>query len=219
MSQSNPANGRGAAPDRTKFVLLLIGAFLLVFVAGVSVGALEWWYLSGRQQDQARQAQPATTEQGPKTGVPPAASPTASASAAADSLFKVLDQRAAKAAPGELAEITEALVTAENNYPTDYRFPYTHAKLVVTGGTHPHAFGLLNLAGQRAIDAGQADRLVADMNRDKDGAFYRCSRGHEEWKTLLTALKSKDKGMLENTMEAMHNMDLMGGASALEPKY
>lgn len=212
-------------PDRTKFILLLIGAFLFVFIAGVSVGALEWWYLSGRhQEDQARQARlesrPVTTEQWATPGEPrPASAQPAGAIATADILFKVLDQRIAKAAPGELPEITEALVVAENNYPTDYRFPYAHAKLVVASDNHHHAFGLLNLAGQRAIGTGQADRLVADMERDKDGAFYRCSRGHEEWKTLLAALRGKDKGMLENTMEAMHHMDLMGGASALEPKY
>jgi hypothetical protein len=124
----------------------------------------------------------------------------------------------ATAAPEERQPVAEALALAENTYPTDYRFPFEHAKLVVSGSGHHHAFGLLFLAAQRAIDANQADQLYVEVAKEKDGAFYRCARGHQEWKMLEDALKTKDKSALESAMATMHR-DLIGGADNMAMDY
>ncbi|MGB9180475.1 MAG: hypothetical protein WCB68_14680, partial [Pyrinomonadaceae bacterium] len=127
----------------------------------------------------------------------------------ADTDANALRERISKASPDERQPIAEALPLAENNYPKDYRFPYEHAKMTVAGSVHHHAFNLLYIAGQRAIDAGEADLLLADLEKHKDAEFQRCSKGHDEWTILEDALRKKDKKMLETAMNGMHR-DLVG---------
>lgn len=198
--------GQAAGPRRTNFVLLLIGAFLFVFVAGISIGALEWWVLAQNKKDQATADQPKQAQ------------PVKQWDTTADSASQALNQRVAHDSPGERQPLAEALALAEDTYPTDYRFPFEHAKVTVTGNAHHHAFGLLFLAGQRAIDAGKADQLLADLEKEKDGAFHRCSKGHDEWKMLENALKNRDKSMLEKAMANMHR-DIIGGADDMVMNY
>lgn len=196
---------------KTSKVLLLIVGFLIVFVAGVTIGGVEWWLLTERNKEQAN-VNANQSNQSKQDGwrKPPDNSADADASA--------LRQRIANAAPDERQPIAEALTLAENNYPKDYRFPYEHAKMTVAGSVHHHAFNLLFIAGQRAIDAGEADLLLADLEKHKDLEFQRCSKGHDEWTILENALKKKDKKVLETALNGMHR-DLVGGADDIGAKY
>ncbi|MGA9997475.1 MAG: hypothetical protein WBP93_18795, partial [Pyrinomonadaceae bacterium] len=141
---------------KTRSLLLLLACFLLVFVAGVTIGGVEWWLLTQNSKEQAN-ANAKQSDQSKQDGwrKPPDNS--------ADTDANALRQRIANASPDERQPIAEALTLAENNYPKDYRFPYEHAKMTVAGSVHHHAFNLLYIAGQRAIDAGEADLLLADL--------------------------------------------------------
>jgi hypothetical protein len=189
--------------------LILLGAFL-IFALGITVGGVQWWLLTRNSKEQAsnsrEQASAAQTKPAEQQG-----KAVTQSTPPADEASKLISQRVSTDTPGERQPIAEALALAENAYPNDYRFPFEHAKLTVTGNEHHHAFGLLFMAAQRAIDAGKADQLLADVEREKDGAFYRCARGHEEWKTLENALRNKDKTVLQNAMANMHR-DLIGGS-------
>jgi hypothetical protein len=115
-------------------------------------------------------------------------------SSAADEEFTLLRERRIRATPAESSEIITALGNAERKYPHDYRFPYERAKLSIKGITsHHEAFGALALAANKAIDNGKAQEMLDSLMADKDGDFYKLSRGHREWQTLEQALSNKDK--------------------------
>jgi len=59
--------------------------------------------------------------------------------------------------------------------------------------THHEAFGALALAADRAIDNRKAQEMLDSLMADKDGDFYKLSRGHSEWQALVQALSNKDK--------------------------
>jgi hypothetical protein len=208
-----PNTGTGvtppAQPDRvnkTGFVLMIFGGFLLVFVVGVVVGGIQWWLLTQYKQEQPAPAQPGRVQQSNQ--------PSKQAATTPDDASKALSQRVATASNSERQPLAEALALAETTYPNDYRFPFEHAKLVVAGNVHHHAFGLLFTAAQRAIAAGKADEFLVEVKKEADGAFYRCSRGHSEWKTLEDSLKQKDQTLLQTRMAKMHR-DVIGGADDL----
>jgi len=54
----------------------------------------------------------------------------------------------------------------------------------------------LALAAERAITNGTMQEMLDSLTADRDGDFYKLSRGHREWETLLQALKNKDKAAL-----------------------
>src|SRR5258705_494270 len=142
-----------AQPDRvnkTGFVLMIFGGFLLVFVVGVVVGGVQWWLLTQYKQGQSPPGQPGRVQ------------PSKQSSTSADDASKALSQRVATASNSERQPVAEALALAEATYPNDYRFPFEHAKLVVNENVHHHAFGLLFTSAQRAIAAGKADELLVD---------------------------------------------------------
>ncbi|SRR6266404_260279 len=203
-------NAPAANPGRTSktgFVLMIFGGFLIVFVVGVIAGGIQWWLLTQYKKDAA-----VATE--PKQALPqkqPAVAP-------ADNASKELSKRVATASHDERQPLAEALALAESNFPTDYRFPFEHAKLVVAGNVHHHAFGLLFTAAQRAIESGKSDLMLADVLKEKDGAFYRCARGHAEWKTLEDSLRNKDKDVLQHAMAGM-SRDLIGGSDDMVMDY
>jgi hypothetical protein len=112
----------------------------------------------------------------------------------ADEEWKRLRERRIGAKPSEASEIITSLEAAEKKYPRDYRFPYERAKLSIKGiTTHHEAFGALSLAGEKAIDNGKAQEMLDSLMADKDGDFYKLSRGHHEWQALEEALSNKDK--------------------------
>lgn len=126
----------------------------------------------------------------------------ANATPTADDELRQLRERRVKTIPADYAQIVAALEDAEREFPTAYRFPYERAKLSITGVvSHHEAFGALFLAAQRAIDYGKADEMLNNLMADKDGDFYKVSRGHGEWKQLEEALKSKDKSKLSVKMQ------------------
>ena len=111
--------------------------------------------------------------------------------------MKRLREKRISAKPAESSAIIASLDDAEKKHPRDYRFPYERAKLSIKGITsHHEAFGALSLAGEKAIDNGKAQEMLDSLMADKDGDFYKLSRGHREWQTLAQALSNKDKKAL-----------------------
>ena len=49
----------------------------------------------------------------------------------------------------------------------------------------------------RSIDNGKAQEMLNNLTADKDGDFYKLSRGHHEWHALEDALRNKDKAALK----------------------
>ena len=111
-----------------------------------------------------------------------------------DEEIKRLRERRIGAKPSESGEIIAAFEDAEKKYPNDYRFPYERAKLSIKGVTsHHEAFSALSVAAEKAIDNGKAQEMLDSLMADKDGDFYKVSRGHHEWQALVQALSNKDK--------------------------
>ena len=54
----------------------------------------------------------------------------------------------------------------------------------------------LAAAGEKAIDNGKAQEMLESLNADKDGDFYKVSRGHHEWQALVEALSNNDHRQL-----------------------
>lgn len=103
-----------------------------------------------------------------------------------------------KGQPSEGPQIVAALEAAEKKYPTDYRFSYERAKLSIKGViSHHEAFEALFAAAEKAIDNGKSQEMLNDLMSDKDGDFYKASRGHHEWDRLVDALNDNDKAHLK----------------------
>ena len=121
-----------------------------------------------------------------------------SAGPSAEDELKELRVRRISARPSDGSTIVADLEAAENKYPTDFRFPYERAKLSIKGViSHHEAFEAIFLAGETAIDNGKAQAMLNDLMSDKDGDFYKMSRGHHEWETLEEALRNNDKSLLK----------------------
>lgn len=83
--------------------------------------------------------------------------------------------------------------------PNDYRFPYERARLAVYGRVeHPSGFTLLFAAAEIAIVNGDADEMLNAIEKDavEGGGFYRLSSNHEEWPTILRALRTRDSALV-----------------------
>jgi len=117
----------------------------------------------------------------------------------ADDEWKLLREERIEAKPSGASKIITSLEEAEKKYARDYRFPYERAKLSIKGiTTHHEAFSALSLAGEKAIDNGTAQEMLDSLLADKDGDFYKLSRGHREWQALVQALSNKDKQALND---------------------
>src|SRR4051812_31538324 len=95
-----PNAGTGVAPpaqpdrvNKTGFVLMIFGGFLLVFVVGVIVGGIQWWLLTQYKQEQPAQGQPGHVQQSNQ--------PSQLGSTTADDASKALSQRVATASNSE----------------------------------------------------------------------------------------------------------------------
>lgn len=171
---------------------LLIVIFVLMVFGALGAGGWYWW--SQRSSTSEVDSTPAP---GPApTAIPTTQGRTISANSADDEL-KTLRTARVSASPSDADKIVAALEDAETKYPTDYRFPYERAKLSIKGMiSHNEAFEAIFLAGAKAIDSGKAQEMLSDLMSDKDGDFYKMSRGHHEWATLEAALRNNDKGPL-----------------------
>jgi hypothetical protein len=136
---------------------------------------------------------------GPVTQFPKTA-PAADARSA-DAEFQTIKSRSNGVGDSDRERILRELKAAEKDYPKDYRFPYEQAKLSISPQeTHSHheAFDAIMRAAQKAIEYGKADEMLASLTSDKDGDFYKLSRGHSEWQVVERALRDKDESQLRH---------------------
>lgn len=179
----------------------IVGVFFLLLLGGLGIGGWYWWSHRGSV---AQTTPPADSNTGPPPGsssTSPSSKPTSTiasgqmtTSRSADEEIKRLRERRIGAKPSESGETIAAFGDAEKKYPNDYRFPYERAKLSIEGiTTHHEAFSALALAAAKAIDNGKAQEMSDSLMADKDGDFYKLSRGHHEWQALVQALSNKDK--------------------------
>jgi len=183
----------------------ILALFVLLIVGGLGIGGWYWW---SRGESVAKTTPPADSSNSPlpessATFPSPMTTSTTTTpnqtitSNSADQEIKLLRERRTGAKPSESSQVIAAFQSAEKKYPTDYRFPYERAKLSIAGvASHHEAFGALALAADRAITNGTMQQMLDNLTADRDGDFYKLSRGHREWETLLQALKNKDKAAL-----------------------
>ena len=173
---------------------MILLVFVLLFFGGL--GAAGWWWWSSGSSGAVSSSSP-TPASGQITSSQGSTTSNETTSGADDEL-KTLRERRIRANPSEAAQITAALEAAEEKYPNDYRFPYERAKLSIKGiVSHHETFEALNEAAEKAIDNGKAQEMLDNLMADKDGDFYKPSRGHHEWEALLQALQSKNKAALK----------------------
>lgn len=185
--------------------VIAVGLILLALAAAGG------WYLWSRRGAAAQSSPQTTSSPGAmaqtstasqSTSSAPASQAGASTSAAggpADEEAKQIRQRRIAASPAERDQIIAAISEAEKKYPTDYRFPYERAKLSIKGiVSHDEAFNALFSAAEKAIDSGKAEEMLNSLTTDKEGDFYKLSRGHHEWAALEKALRDKDKSALKS---------------------
>lgn len=115
---------------------------------------------------------------------------------AADTEFIRLREKMLNATATQRNEVSQELVTAQNQYPIDYRFSYQRAKLFVDQGKdHDETFAILFAAAKTAIVNNNAPAMLSDLDRDKSTSFSRLT-DHDEWPTLLNALTRNDPSTL-----------------------
>ncbi len=176
---------------------LSIVIFVLMVFGALGAGGWYWW----SQRSSTSEVESTPTPGPAPTAIPTTQGRTISANSADDEL-KTLRTSRVSASPSDADKIVAALEGAEKKYPTDYRFPYERAKLSIKGMiSHHEAFEAIFLAGAKAIDNGKAQEMLSDLMSDKDGDFYKMSRGHHEWETLEAALRNNDKGPLTKQHE------------------
>ncbi|SRR6266498_2084925 len=183
----------------------ILGLFILLFVGGLGIGGWYWWSHRGSVAQITPPADSNTSSLPENSSTSPSSKPTSTiapgqmtTSRSADEEIKRLRERRIGAKPSESSEIIAAFEDAEKKYPNDYRFPYERAKLSIQGiTTHHEAFSALALAAEKAIDNGKAQEMSDGLMADKDGDFYKLSRGHHEWQALVQALSNKGKRGLD----------------------
>lgn len=185
--------GDNAGPRQFKWWHgLLVAIFVFMVFAALVAG---WWYWWSQRSSTAELGSTPIPSPAP-TVIPTTQGQTTNSSSADDELTKLRASRVSSS-PSDANKIVSAIKDAEKKYPTDYRFPYERAKLSIKGMiSHHEAFEAIFLAGAKAIDSGKAQDMLNDLMGDKDGDFYKMSRGHHEWTTLEAALKNKDKTLL-----------------------
>jgi hypothetical protein len=203
LSMLESYNQTEPTPQFKRWHNLLVPILVLMVIA---LGAGGWYWWSQRSSTAQSPPQPALN---PAPSQNSALTSTASTTAgqtsgpqSSDDELKQLRALRLSAPPSGGDKVVAAVKDAEKKYPTDYRFPYERAKLSIKGMiSHPEAFEAIFLAGQKAIDNGKVQEMLNDLMSDKDGDFYKMSRGHREWTTLEEALKNKDKSALETHHE------------------
>ncbi len=185
--------GHNAQPRQFKWWHgLLVAIFVLMVFGALGAGGWYWWSHRSSAAEVLNQPTPGPAP----TAIPSTQGQTTNANSADDELKKLRVSRVS-ASPSDADKIVAALEEAEKKYPTDYRFPYERAKLSIKGMiSHHEAFAAIFVAGAKAIDNGKAQEMLNDLMSEKDGDFYKMSRGHHEWATLEAALRNKDKSAL-----------------------
>ena len=190
--------GDNASPRQFKWWHgLLVAIFVFMVFAALAAGGWYWW----SQPKSISEVESTPTPSPAPTTIPTTQEQTTNSSSADDELMKLRSSRM-RSSPSDANKIVAAIEDAEKKYPTDYRFSYERAKLSIKGMiSHHEAFEAIFLAGEKAIDNGKEQDMLNDLMADKDGDFYKMSRGHHEWAKLETALKNKDKTLLAERHE------------------
>ncbi len=181
---------------------LLVGLLLLIFFGILGAGGGYWWTHRASVAQSPSQVDSTNAPADSSASASSASSTTTTTarpttSGGAEDEWKQLRERRIGAKPSETSGIIAAFEAAEKKYPNDYRFPYERAKLSIEGITsHHEAFAALSLAAEKAIDNGKAQEMLDNLMADKDGDFYKLSRGHHEWQALVQALNNKDKQVI-----------------------
>ena len=193
-----------APPEWQTRHALLLGLLFLVFVGVLGAGGVSWWTHRASAAQSPPQIESTTapkaadsSSSSSSTSAATTASERSSAVSPADEEWKRLREKRISAKPSESSAVIASLDDAEKKYPRDYRFPYERAKLSIKGIiSHHEAFDPLARAAEKAIDNDKAQEMLNSLTADKDGDFYKLSRGHREWQTLAQALTNKDKKAL-----------------------
>ena len=183
----------------------ILALFFLLLLGGIGIGG---WYWRSHRGSAAQTTPPSDSNAGAlpeESAISPSSKPTSTMAPTqttmgrpADEEIKQLRERRVGAKPSETSQFIAAFQDAERKYPNDYRFTYERAKLSIKGiTTHHEAFGALALAAEKAIDNGKAQEMLDSLMADKDGDYYKLSRGHHEWEALEEALRIKDKAALK----------------------
>lgn len=183
---------------------LLAVLLLLVFFGVLGFGGVYWWThrASAAQTPPSAEAEmsagPAATDASSQTSEATKPVEQMIARDAADQDLKRLREERINAKPSEANRIIASLEEAERKYPHDYRFPYELAKLSIKGITsHHESFEALSAAADKAIESGKAQEMLDSLAADKEGDFWKLSRGHHEWEALEEALRNKSKARLK----------------------
>jgi hypothetical protein len=190
-----------ATPEWSLRPRLLVGLLLLIFSGLLGLGGWYWWTHRGSVAQPPAEADssnaPAAADSSSSASLTTSAPKTAeriTSKGGADEEWKRLREKRIGAKPSDTKEIIAAFEDAEKKYSTDYRFPYERAKLSIKGiSSHHEAFGALSAAAEKAIEHGKSQEMLDSLTVDKDGDFYKLSRGHHEWQALEDALRSKDR--------------------------
>ena len=219
--RTRPQSGDGAAPTLTMLSAygvseitappvwqgrrkLLAVLLLLVFFGVLGFGGVYWWThrASAAQTPPSAEAETsaasAATDSSSQTSAATKPVEQMIARDAADQDWKRLREGRINANPSEANRIIASLEEAEEKYPHDYRFPYERAKLSIKGITsHHEAFAALSAAARKAIESGKSQEMLDSLAADKEGDFWKLSRGHHEWEALEEALRNKSKTRLK----------------------
>lgn len=170
---------------------LIIGGVVVVLLVGAVLGAIFLLpsLLNSSNRNQTPNRNQANSD--------PSGTPPATPDASAETEFNDLREKLLNATPAQRAGVRQDLVSAEGRHPTDYRFPYLRAKLLIDiGREHIESFDALYSAGKKAIENGKAEVLLAELQRDSSTSFERLT-DHTEWTKLITALQNKDATSLK----------------------
>jgi hypothetical protein len=128
--------------------------------------------------------------------------PAATPARTAEDELKALRQRRINATANDRTTILLAFARAERRYPNDYRFPYEEAKLAMQGSrssSREEAFRALADAAERAIHAGKAHEMLANLEAEKSSDFRKLAQGSHGWNQLVRALTRNDSSLLMAT--------------------
>ena len=186
-----------ARPNR-KLSPLALGAALLLIIAGVTIGTVAW-LRTGDDADQPTGGERLRAVPDREHVIGRVSKQQQATITPADAEFIKLTERRHHATDADHAEIAGEFKAAEARYPTDYRFPYEHARMEVSDPPpHDEVIGLLFTAGRKAIDAGKADEMLSDLVKEQGHEFREFSGEHkQQWKTLIEALRGWDKSELK----------------------
>lgn len=189
-----------ASPNRN-YTPLILGIALLLVIAGGTIAIVALMLKKPDDSDKTTSSAPARTASDGNQGIStPAATKPPPTIDPADRELLELKAESRHATLADHHKIVAKFELAEKTYPNDYRFPYERAKLEVKDaeGHEETVVGPLFIAGQRALDTGKGDELLAELEKEENREFRGFSKEHQkDWNILLNALRNKNKRALD----------------------